>query len=297
MTARVRRIVVGVVVVAVLAVVAAVILSRDVEGEMGRAVRDGNLEDVRALLAEDSQLANAKVMPQGSRTGRMRTSWAGQYVIHTAVRAHGSTATSILEALAGAGADLTAVYLDRTLLHHAAEAGGHATIDWLLDNGADPNARVGCADCPERGQTPLHMVGGVESEEKIARLLAGGAAHDAADAAGRQPLHIVAESGSTAMAWLLCAHGADPGARDLQGRTPFDIARAIDATGRSNSSLHTETTGPGEVSDWLRPGGACATLAAEARAAGAPVPDERRVAVYRAFACGRGNTNDCASTR
>jgi hypothetical protein len=296
MTLRGRQLVAGVVIIAVLGLAAAVILSRDYEAELVRAVRDGDLELVRELLAEEPWLANGKVLPPGSRTGRLRVTWEGRYMIHDAL-GNRSMTVEILDALTAAGADLTVQYRDRTLLHHAAAGGNLQATEWLLGKGADPDGRVECVGCPEHGQTPLHLADGVDMEEKIALLLARGADPELADAVGRRALHVVAERGNTEMAWLLCAHGADPSARDAQGRTPFDIAREMDAKGRSALSRFTEVTGAGEVSDWFRPGGSCEKLSAAARATGAPVPEEKRLAVYRAFACGRGVSNACAAAR
>lgn len=145
-----------------------------------------------------------------------------------------------------------------------------------MDRGADVNARNDCGDCAGRGRTPLHdaqEAGG--DAEMNAWLLSRGAA---VDAGGQNALHASAVVGSPAGAWVLCSHGADPTVQGAKGRMPHDGAREIDATGRNPS--RTLLYGPGELADWLRPDGGCATLAAMARRSGGPVPEDQARAVF-----------------
>ncbi len=158
-------------------------------------------------------------------------------------------------------------------------------------HGADVNARVDCDSCAERGRTPLHDAQHFRDKEASLLLLDRGATVDVADAQGRTALHASAAEGSPVGAMVLCAHGADPARRDAAGQTPHELARDVDARGRSTT--HTEILGHGELADWLRPGGGCARLAALA-AAGTVVDEATANAVFREFACARGHTNSCA---
>ena len=128
-----------------------------------------------------------------------------------------------------------------TLLHVAAETGDVPMMTWLLDKGADVNARNGCehpeeaicnsgefADwqpfdrrrasgtvckgCDHDGQTPLHAAQrSSRAYEGSTLLLARGADVHAVDAAGRTALHIAAQEARASQdPRVLCAYGADP---------------------------------------------------------------------------------------
>ena len=291
MTLLGRQIVGGIILFGTLGTVAAIIWSGYPQGAIGDAVRANDLATVQKLLRSDPALANAKVMPQGSTTGRLRTEWRGRFVMHDAVQQFDDR-TPILEALASAGADLSVRQDGRTLLHLAASSGNVPHATWLLDRGADVNARNDCASCPERGQTPLHEAQRFRDQELNDLLLSRGADVTAADASGQTPLHASAAVGSVTGAWRLCLHGANPQARDRAGRTPQDVAREADKVGRGPN--RTEIYGVGELVEWLKPDGACRTLSDAAANAGKPASEEQALVVFRQYACARGATNACA---
>ncbi len=112
----------------------------------------------------------------------------------------------------------------RTLLHGASAEGGVATVELLLELGADPDA----AD--DRGRTPLHCAGnecGRPEGANVVRALARAGAHvDAVDTGRRcAPLHMAARRGTVAIAEALLDCGADIEARDRLGDTP--LRRAV----------------------------------------------------------------------
>jgi ankyrin repeat protein len=118
------------------------------------------------------------------------------------------------------GADVNALDLFGTPLHHAAAKGRTAIAVILIDRGADLEA----AGEPE-GAHPLHTAA-LNGMENVAQLLIDrGARVDARDAAGRTPLMIAANFAKPGMARLLLAYGADLQAMDdVWGDTPIHYA-------------------------------------------------------------------------
>lgn len=104
-----------------------------------------------------------------------------------------------------------------TLLHHAAAFGSLDTMAFLIDVGADVNAKN------RRGTTPLHWA--VHDEAKVRLLLKHKAGVNVRQAEGRTPLYQAASLGhATAVVRLLLAHGADPNLALVNGRTPLMAA-------------------------------------------------------------------------
>jgi hypothetical protein len=275
------------------------------------AVRARDAASVRRQLGRQPNLVATKVMPQGSAS-RSGTRWRGQTLIYLVATDSVGGATDVAEALLEAGADLDARMDGDTLLHSAAAAGNIPMMTWLLDKGADVNARNGCehpadavcmtgklvnlqpaerrgvsevcAGCDREGQTPLHAAQRSRAYEGSGLLLARGADVHAVDAAGRTALHVTAlEVAASHEPRVLCAYGADPAQRDARGKTPADLAREAEA---AKSVNRFSTTGPGELAGWLEPGGPCTRLAARARP-GAPVPADEVDAAWRAYVCER----------
>lgn len=143
---------------------------------------------------------------------------------------------SVIEALLGAGADLTeqdervnprkSSPLSRAL---GARMLGAARA--LLAAGASPEGR------PGEGSRPLHTAAWA-SEEGVEMLLALGAEPDARDGSGMTPYIICAlhapKEGTLAR---LLAAGADPLARDADGKTALDRAEEMWSSGRMGGEL------------------------------------------------------------
>lgn len=221
-------------------------------------------------------------------------------------------AIGVADAMFAAGADFGARLDGDTPLHLAAETGQVKMVAWLLDKGADVNARNGCehppdalcssgqfADwqpfdrersgglvctgCEHDGQTPLHAAQRSQHAYDVSSLLlARGADVRATDAAGRTPLHVAARlSPFNQDSRVLCGYGADPTVRDREGKRPMDLALETGASVEGQP-----VTGSSERSAWLAPNGGCARLAARA-AAGTPVPADQVDAAWREYMCGR----------
>jgi ankyrin repeat protein/mono/diheme cytochrome c family protein len=108
-----------------------------------------------------------------------------------------------------------------TLLHHAAGFGRLDTMSWLLDAGADVNAKS------PRGATALHWA--IHDEAKVRLLLTRGALVNAKQFDGKTPLLLAASLGNGhATLRLLLEFGADPSTATMNGQTPL-MAAAIRA--------------------------------------------------------------------
>ena len=108
---------------------------------------------------------------------------------------------------------------DRTPLHLAAAYGHRQIVVFLLDSGADIDARE------EDGETPLHYAAWRSRLETGQLLIERGADLEIRNNWGRSPLLIVArETGNVGMAAVLIDAGAEVNLRDEGGESPLDLA-------------------------------------------------------------------------
>ena len=126
-----------------------------------------------------------------------------------------------IERLIVDGANVNARRHGCTPLHGAA-AGGHVSaINSLIAAGADLNARD-----TESGLTPLHFAALEGHAAAIETLVAAGTDVNVVDGASQRaaPLHCAAVQGHVAAIKTLVAAGANVNARDSKGRTPLQLA-------------------------------------------------------------------------
>jgi len=194
------------------------------------AIRQGDADQVRALLAADPALANSRT-PEGATP-----------VLWSVYTRHSDLAPLLLagrpadffEACAlgdqARAAELLAA--DPALANQHSGDGftglgyacffGHSDLArLLLEGGADPNLAARNA----LGVAPLHSAVATGSPALIELLLARGANPNAEEGNGMTPFHTAAGHGNREIIALLLAAGAAPGHKARDGRTPADIAR------------------------------------------------------------------------
>jgi len=169
------------------------------------AARDGRVEEVRRLLAEEVDIEERGGPHQRSA------------LYQAALNGH----VGILLLLLENGADTsTKNFIGSTPLHHVAHTGLVAILLLLLENGAEVSAKTNA------GWTPLHYAALGGHEAVVLILLEHGAEVSSKANDGRTPLHCAALNGHETAARVLIHKGADLQSKTIAGRTAEDIATA-----------------------------------------------------------------------
>ncbi|CAH8665820.1 unnamed protein product [Dicrocoelium dendriticum] len=109
-----------------------------------------------------------------------------------------------------------------TPLHLAAGYNNVEIVEYLLESGADVNAK------DKGGLIPLHNASSYGHVDVAVLLIRYGTYVNAVDKWGYTPLHEAAQKGRTQLCALLLAHGADPSIRNQENQIPLDLATADD---------------------------------------------------------------------
>jgi ankyrin repeat protein len=172
------------------------------EWALHRAALDGQLEEVRRLLAE------------GVRVDARHPGWPGLPTALLAASFHGHAA--VVAELLGHAADVRAVNVqERTALHLAADQ-EHAQVVALL---CDAGASVDALDFHRH--SPLHVAAWQDHRESVRLLLAAGAATELRDVNGDTPLALAATEPVPEVVRALCLAGAEIEAANACGQTPL----------------------------------------------------------------------------
>ncbi len=141
--------------------------------------------------------------------------------------------------------------VNSTPLHYAVNAGHRAMTDFLLERGADVNARDGGGRTPlhiaaengfqavaevlvahkadinpitSKGETPLHLAARRGHAELVKYLISIGTKLDAKDESGQTALLWAADRGHSESVTAMLAAKANPNLEDNKGRTPLSYA-------------------------------------------------------------------------
>jgi ankyrin repeat protein len=182
--------------------------------ELFEAIQAGDGERVRALVAADPRLANARnddgLTAVLFAKYRLESEIADELVAAGAeLDVFGAAATGRLDVLSDLVAADDSLAGARspdgfTALHYAAYFADGPTVDALLQAGADPSA---VAQNPMRVQ-PLHSAAAARNLEGARLLLAAGADPNAEQQDGYLPLDSAIQAGDEAMQELLRSRGA-----------------------------------------------------------------------------------------
>lgn len=204
------------------------------QAEFINAIKTGEAEQVRVLLAEQPQLA--QVRDDTGLSAVMLAVYHGQKDI-LEMLLDTSIELDIWEAATtGKGERVARLLEQNAALVNAYSADGFAplglaaffghkmVVELLLAKGADPNA----ASKNAMQVCPLHSAVAHRNTEvafeMASLLLQHGAEVNVAQHGGWTPLHQAAAHGQDKVVRLLLSHGADPSAKSDDGRTALEMA-------------------------------------------------------------------------
>ncbi|MBI4027589.1 MAG: ankyrin repeat domain-containing protein [Verrucomicrobia bacterium] len=195
--------------------------------------RTGDKEIMKLLLAMDTEIKKADIHTK-NKSGRTPLDLAavkGDTEIMELLLAKGAKLTFFAASALGRVNDM-ALFLQadpalvnvrddqgRTPLHYAAQTGQTKAAQWLLDRGADVNAKLywwghtSSGKPVPRHHTPLHLAAKKGHIDLVKLLLARGADGNAKDGLGVTPLHLAIQKGHIEMVKCILAYKANVNVR------------------------------------------------------------------------------------
>jgi ankyrin repeat protein len=200
--------------------------------EVLAAIQDGNVEKLRALLAENAALASSR--DSNGISALMHAIYQQRKDLIDLLRAK-LTGFDIFEASSLGRSDLVEDLVVQsparanawsgdgfTPLHFAAFFGQDSVARVLLEHHAD----VAATSKNAMKVTPLHSAAAGRHMALVRALLEHGAPVNAKQQQSWTALHAAAQNGDQYMVDLLLKYGANPNARNDEGVTPEQLAHA-----------------------------------------------------------------------
>jgi uncharacterized protein len=193
-------------------------------------VKRGDLDSVRAAIAEDASLLDAP--NESGQTAFLLAKYYRQEDVANFLLDRGPKLDVFTACIAGRTSDiLEQINRDPSLLQahstdgwtplHLAAFFGHRDLaDALLDLGAPVNARATNA----AKNTPLHAAAAGGHAQVVELLLKRGADPNVTQEGGFVALHSAAQSGNRDIVAALLANGADANVRAANNQSPLDLA-------------------------------------------------------------------------
>ena len=173
-------------------------------------------------LGNDDVDKIAFFLDAGGNANLRESTFQNATILH---RAAGGGHLNVVKWLIQYGADVNARdNLRETPLHYAAALGHAEVAEYLLQHGALVDANCKNASyC--HFETPLHLAAECQSTETVEVLLNHGANVNATDLYQYTPLHYAARDGHAEIVELLLKHGARKDLKNALDRTPFEMAK------------------------------------------------------------------------
>jgi ankyrin repeat protein len=200
------------------------------DADMMNAVKAGDVNAVKRMLAENPSLVNA-TDDEGNSAILIATYW-GKRDVADVLMAHAPELNVFEAAAAGQLSRVKQMIEDNPALIHAWSHDGFTPLhlavffgrrhvaEYLLAHSPDVNA---VARNPIK-VTPLHSAAAGNQFEICEALIAKGADVNARQEGGFTPLHSAAQNGNLELVDLLLRHGADSHAKTDDGKTARDFA-------------------------------------------------------------------------
>lgn len=189
--------------VVILIMVALVFFMPGLAAEIYKAIQDGDIKKVKALLEENPESVNTR--NEYGTTPLFLATMRGK--------------VEIMMLLINKGADVRAKNSNGfTALDTAVYSGNKQAVELLITNGADVNTKS------KPGTTPLLFSITRGHKEVLDILINKGASLDVTDRTGSSPLLLAVLAGKKEMVELLIGRGVDINAANSRGSTPLSVA-------------------------------------------------------------------------